>query len=77
MIDKHKNYNQPAELVDEPETLFFSCTGQFPPLTINLTLYKMEVRKPDKKSTGSANLAAANVLETKFFFSLCNFKNSS
>ena len=74
MIDKHKDYNQPSELVDEPEPLFFSCIGQFPPLTVNLTLYKIEFRKPDKKSSGSANLAAANVLEIKFFLVYATLK---
>ena len=32
MIDKHKDYNQTSELVDEVETLFFRC-AQFPLLT--------------------------------------------
>ena len=43
MIDKHKDYNQPSELVDEVETLFFRC-AQFPLLTATLGLFKMEMR---------------------------------
>ena len=34
----------------------------------------MEIRKPDKKSSGSANLAAANVLEIKFFLVYATLK---
>ena len=41
MIDKHKDYNQPSELVDEVETLFFRC-AQFPLLTTTFDLSKLE-----------------------------------
>ena len=41
MIDKHKDYNQPSELVDEVETLFFRC-AQFPLLTTTFDLSKFK-----------------------------------
>lgn len=43
MIDKHKDYNQPSELVDEVETLFFRC-AQFPLLTATLDMFRLKIR---------------------------------
>ncbi len=49
MIDKHKDYNQAPELIDEVETLFFRYAAQFPILTVIFASFKMEFRKSETK----------------------------
>ena len=51
MIDKHKDYNQATELVDELETLFIRYAAQFPMLTIIFVSFNMEIRKSETKSS--------------------------
>ncbi len=49
MVDKHKDYNQATELVDEVDTLFFRYAAQFPILTVIFASFKMEIRKSETK----------------------------
>ena len=50
MIDKHKDYNQTPELIDELETLFIRYAAQFPILKVIFVSFNMEVRKSETKS---------------------------
>ncbi len=47
MIDKHKDYNQPAELVDEVEALFCRYAAQVPLLIVIFASFKIEIRKSE------------------------------
>ena len=49
MIDKHKDYDQTPELIDELESLFFRYAAQFPILTVIFASFKMEFRKSETK----------------------------
>jgi len=51
MIDKHKDYDQTPELIDELEALFFRDAAQFPILTFIFVSFKMEFRKSETKSS--------------------------
>ena len=54
MIDKHKDYNQTPELIDELETLFFRYAVQMPILAVIFVSFKMENRKFETKSSAYA-----------------------
>ena len=49
MIDKHKDYDQTPELIDELETLLFRCAAQYPTLTVIFVSFNMEFRKSETK----------------------------
>ena len=51
MIDKHKDYDQTPELIDELESLFFRYAAQIPILTVIFASFKMEFRKSETKSS--------------------------
>ena len=61
MIDKHKDYDQTPELIDELESLFFRCAAQYPILTVIFASFKMEFRKSETKLSARANPALAKV----------------
>jgi len=54
MIDKHKDYNQAPELVDELEALFFRYAVQLPILTVIFVSFKMEIRKSETNFSACA-----------------------
>jgi hypothetical protein len=54
VIDKHKDYNQAPELVDELETLFFSYVTQFLIPTVISASFKIDIRKSETKSSARA-----------------------
>ena len=54
MIDKHKDYNEATELVDELETLFIGYAAQFPVLTVIFASFKIDIRKSETKFSACA-----------------------